>query len=195
MSTDTTFPQQNFVATCDDIAHHKCHCEVLADFPSSPRFLQEPNGLYLTQDPVSKSQIIQFAISLMEAKPPKGIQIHGTKDAKDFARLKLSEHEREIFAVLFFDNHHRIIAYEELFFGTIHSCQVYPREVLKRVIFHNAASVILAHNHPSGKAEPSQADIHITTKLKDILSIIDVRILDHIVVGEDVCSMSELGLI
>ena len=101
----------------------------------------------------------------------------------------------EVFACLFLDNRHRVIAYEELFRGTIDGASVHPREVVKRALHHNAAAVILAHNHPSGVAEPSQADERITQRLKDALALVDIRVLDHMVIGDEVVSFAERGLI
>ena len=97
---------------------------------------------------------------------------------------------------MFLDNRHRILAVEELFFGTIDGASVHPREVVRECLKHNAASVIFVHNHPSGVAEPSQADERITRRLKDALHLIDVRVLDHFVVGTDaLVSMAESGLL
>jgi len=96
--------------------------------------------------------------------------------------LKLSGQEREVFAVLFLTTKHRLIGYEELFYGTIDGASVYPREVVKRALTLNAAAVIIAHNHPSGDATPSQADKKITIRLKDALALVDIRLLDHFVV-------------
>jgi DNA repair protein RadC len=93
------------------------------------------------------------------------------------------------------DNRHRVIGFEELFRGTLDGATVHPREVVKRALAHNAAAVILAHNHPSGVAEPSQADELITRRLKDSLALVDIRVLDHLVVGDSHCeSMAERGL-
>ena len=98
------------------------------------------------------------------------------------ARLRGLRHE--VFAILFLDNQHRLIAFEELFRGTLDACSVHPRQVVERALHLNAAAVILAHNHPSGVAEPSGADRHITDRLRDALGLIEVRVLDHLVVGE-----------
>ena len=117
------------------------------------------------------------------------------ESALNLLRLKLEGQEREVFAVLFLDNRHRVIAYEELFFGTIDGASVYPREVVKAALRNNAAAVVLGHNHPSGYAEPSQADQRITQRLRDALALIDVRTLDHIVIGNnDYVSFAERGL-
>ena len=109
---------------------------------------------------------------------------------------RMRHHPHEIFACLFLDNRHRIIIFEELFRGTIDGASVHPREVVRRALHHNAAAVILAHNHPSGVAEPSRADIQLTRRLTDALALVDVRILDHVVVGDgDGVSFAERGLI
>lgn len=108
--------------------------------------------------------------------------------------LKLSEQEREVFAALFLDTRHRVVHYEELFFGTVDGASVHPREVVKAALKCNAAAVILAHNHPSGLAEPSHADVQITKRLKDALALIDVRVLDHLVVTvHETVSLAQRG--
>ncbi len=115
--------------------------------------------------------------------------------ARDYARQRLRDYPYEVFACLFLDNRHRLLAFEELFRGTIDGASVHPREVVRRALQHNAAAVILAHNHPSGVAEPSQADRHITERLRDALGLVDVRVLDHIVVGDEAVSFAERGLL
>lgn len=113
-----------------------------------------------------------------------------------FLKYKLGRHRREVFACMFLDNQHRLIIYEELFFGTIDGASVHPREVVRRALETNAAAVIFAHNHPSGIAEPSQADQRITDRLKASLLLVDVRVLDHMIVGEgEVMSFAERGLL
>ena len=116
-------------------------------------------------------------------------------DTRRFLLASLGDQPREVFAVMFLDNRHRIISFDELFFGTIDGASVYPREVVRAALEHNAAAVILAHNHPSGVAEPSHADRQITQRLKDALALIDVRVLDHMIVGEEVLSFAERGLL
>ncbi len=116
--------------------------------------------------------------------------------ARDFLRARLAGREHEIFGVLFLDQRHRVLAFEELFRGTLNGTAVYPREVVKRSLAHNAAAVIFTHNHPSGNPEPSTADEVLTQRLKDALSLVDIRVLDHLVVGrEGVISFSERGLL
>jgi DNA repair protein RadC len=113
----------------------------------------------------------------------------------EYLRLKLGSYDREVFALMLLDNQHQLIRFEELFFGTIDAASVYPREVVKAALNVNAAAVILAHNHPSGIAEPSSADKRITSRLSDALGLIDVRVLDHIVVGKRCVSFAERGWI
>jgi DNA repair protein RadC len=115
---------------------------------------------------------------------------------KDYLRLAISEREHEVFAVLFLDAQHRLIEYQELFRGTLTQTSVYPREVVKLALAKNAAAVVLAHNHPSGIAEPSRADEFLTKALKSALGLIDVRVLDHIVIGgRHGVSFAERGLL
>ena len=115
---------------------------------------------------------------------------------RDFLRFELEHVEHETFCVLFLDTQHRMIAFEELFRGTLDSASVYPREVAKEALRHNAGAVILAHNHPSGIAEPSHADRRITDRLKEALGLFEIRVLDHLVVGSpEVVSFAEQGLI
>lgn len=112
-----------------------------------------------------------------------------------YLSARLRHQPREIFAVLFLDTQNRLLAYEELFQGTLDAASVYPREVVKATLRHNAASLILAHNHPSGVAEPSDADIHLTRRLQKALTLIDVRVLDHMIIGNGVVvSFAERGL-
>ena len=104
--------------------------------------------------------------------------------------------EAEAFGCLFLDNRHRLIAFEILFHGTVDGASVHPREVVKRALEHNSAAVIFAHNHPSGVAEPSQADELITRRLRDALALVDIRVLDHVIVGLERCvSFAERGLL
>lgn len=115
---------------------------------------------------------------------------------REYLRLLFAGEEREVFVVLFLDNRHRVLAVERMFFGTIDGANVHPREVVKRALKHNAAAVIFSHNHPSGVAEPSPADEMITRRLKEALLLIDIRVLDHLVVGEStVESFAERGLL
>lgn len=143
---------------------------------------------------------LQAALELGErflfASLDRGDGLLDPSTTRRFLKSKLRGYDREVFACLFLDNQHRVISYEELFFGTIDGASVHPREVVKRVLHHNAAAVIFAHNHPSGVAEPSQADQRITERLKSALLLVDVRVLDHMIVGDsEVMSFAETGLI
>ncbi len=112
-----------------------------------------------------------------------------------YLRARLRDYDYEVFACLMLDNRNRVIAFRELFRGTIDGASVYPREVVKQALADNAAAVILAHNHPSGVCEPSQADIRITEKLRAALALVDIRVLDHVIVGDSVTCLSERGLV
>ena len=114
---------------------------------------------------------------------------------REFLRLKLGAREYEMFCLLALDNRHRLIEFVELFRGTVDGASVHPREVVKDALRLNAAAVILVHNHPSGVAAPSQADELITQRLKEALALVDVRVLDHLVIGETIHSFAEGGLL
>jgi DNA repair protein RadC len=114
---------------------------------------------------------------------------------KQYLQLQLAHKNHEVFAVLFLDNQNRMLAMEELFRGTLSQTSVYPREVVMRALHHQAAAVVLSHNHPSGSVQPSRADEHLTQTLKASLALVDVRVLDHIIVGQgQALSMAEQGL-
>lgn len=115
---------------------------------------------------------------------------------KQFLSAKLAGMEQEVFGCLFLNNKHRIIAFKELFYGSIDRSEIYPREVVKAALAHNAAAVIFTHNHPSGDPTPSDADLAVTEKLKTALALIDTRVLDHIIVGSSGCvSLTETGFL
>ncbi len=114
----------------------------------------------------------------------RGDALTSPDQTRRFLQTRLRGYDYEVFAAVFLDNQHRVIAFEELFRGTLDSCSVHPREVVKRALGYKAGAVILAHNHPSGVAEPSEADRRITDRLRAALSMVDVRILDHLVVGD-----------
>lgn len=140
--------------------------------------------------------IIQMALNILSQRNAIGEPLVEPGDAADFLRIKLSGYKNEVFCAIFLDSRHRVIAFEELFSGTIDGAAVYPRVVVQHVMRHNASAVIFAHNHPSGIAEPSQADKFITKRLKEAMSLIDVRVLDHIVVGDSgTTSFAERGLL
>ena len=126
----------------------------------------------------------------------RGNVLASPSDTRDYLKARLRGYSYEVFSCLFLDNRHRVIEYEELFRGTIDGASVHPREVVRRALQHNAAALILAHNHPSGVAEPSQADARITRRLKEALSLVDVRLLDHFIIGDgEPKSFAECGLL
>lgn len=139
--------------------------------------------------------VVEMARRHLQETLRRGDALTSPDDTRRFLAARLRDHAYEVFACLFLDTRHRIIAFEELFRGTIDGASVHPREVVRRALAHNAAAVILAHNHPSGIAEPSQSDQHITRRLKDALALIDVRVLDHLVVGDELVSFAERGML
>lgn len=144
--------------------------------------------------------LLQAALELgrryLEATLKREAVLNSPDRTRAFLKARLRHHTREVFACLFLDNRHRVIGFEELFGGTIDGASVHPREVVRRALHHNAAAIIFAHNHPSGVAEPSHADRAITVRLRDALALIDVRVLDHFVVGDaEVVSFAERGLL
>ncbi|SIT12162.1 RadC family protein [Neptunomonas antarctica] len=126
----------------------------------------------------------------------RGDLMESPQAVRQYLLAQMRHHQQEVFACLFMDNKHRVIRFEPMFFGTIDAASVYPREVVKKALALNAAAVILAHNHPSGIAEPSLADKQITQRLVDALQLVDIRVLDHMIVGDpDVISFAEQGLL
>ncbi len=124
----------------------------------------------------------------------RGAALSSPREAADFLSMRLRDRCREVFGCLFLDNRHQVIDYEDLFEGTVNGASVYPREVVRRALELNAAALIVAHNHPSGIAEPSDADISITRRLKEALALVDIRLLDHLVIGDGDCvSLCERG--
>ena len=156
-------------------------CEELAQYVSIPRL-------------AAAKELATRA--LLENIQTVTINLNNPKEAKDYCRLLLGGRQQEVFMVLFLDTQHRVIVSEEMFHGTLTQTSVYPREVVKRALVNNAAAVMLCHNHPSGLSEPSTADKLLTTALKQALTLVDVRVLDHFVIGDaDAFSFAEWGLI
>ena len=145
--------------------------------------------------PQSDEAILASAANIIAERYIKKDAYTNPQATKDFLTYKLSGYEREVFAVMLLDNQHQLLEFKEVFFGTLDAASVYPREVVKAVLAVNAAAVIFAHNHPSGESEPSAADKNITKRLTDALALIDVRVLDHIVVGRSPVSFAERGLL
>jgi len=140
--------------------------------------------------------VIAQALALLEERAKYSDALASPTATRDWFRLRLALAQREQFACAFLDAQHRVIEFEVLFAGTLTQTSVYPREVVKAALKHNAAAVIFAHNHPSGFAEPSQADQLLTETLRRALALVDVKVLDHIIVGRAVVmSFAERGLL
>ena len=140
--------------------------------------------------------VLEMAKRHFEEILKKGDALTSPDTTRAYLSVQLRGYSYEVFACLFLDNQHRVLKFEELFRGTIDGASVYPREVAKKALLHNAAAVILAHNHPSGISEPSHADRQITDKLKQALSLFDIRVLDHFIVGDGTpYSFAEHGLL
>jgi DNA repair protein RadC len=143
---------------------------------------------------------LQAALELARRHLRESLQLGSPLSAPDTTRrfliAQLRDRPYEVFCVLYLDSHHRLIAFEELFRGTTDSAQVHTKEVLRQTLVHNASALILAHNHPSGVMEPSHADEYITKRIRDALALMDVRVLDHLIVGDGNCySFAEHGLL
>lgn len=142
------------------------------------------------------SQVLAAARSIIDDLVPGGTALDSPGKVKEYLQVKLSGLEHEVFSALFVDAQNRLIAYVEMFRGTLTQTSVYPREVVKEALAHNACAVIFAHNHPSGLAEPSAADMSLTRQLQTALALVDVKVLDHFVVGgAKVVSFAEKGLL
>lgn len=151
--------------------------------------------VYVTHEPLTAHQVLEKAAEILADQFKREGHMDSPQTTKAYLTYKLVGNTREVFALLLLDSSHRLIEYRELFHGSIDSASVHPREIVRTVLETNAASVILAHNHPSGNAEPSVADKRITKTITDALALIDVRVLDHIIVGEHPVSFAELGLL
>lgn len=152
-------------------------------FNADHRQLATEKGIGQARLAVLKA-IPELARRYFEQSLPAGHPIRSPADTEAFLMARLRDLPHELFCCIYLDNRHRIISFEELFRGTIDGTSVYPREVVKQALSVNAAAVILAHNHPSGVAEPSQADERITRRLKSALELVDIRLLDHLVIGD-----------
>ncbi len=185
-----------------------------ADALTFPEFENEPFQYSLDlQDPIAEEnrfdglvvgdlleserrEVVRLALEVLAHEHQPGEILTTPPRTKEYLRLLLAERRNEVFGVLFLDNRHRVLAFEELFYGTVDGASVHPRVVVQRALLRNAAACILCHNHPSGIAEPSRADMTITDRLKKSLELVDVRVLDHMVVGaEEVVSFAERGLL
>lgn len=162
----------------------------------------EDLALYLVPELADKTKeddkVILSALNILyrRMKKAKGPTFTNPDAIKTYLKLKTGGYEHEVFSVAYLDSQNSLIAFEEIFRGTLTQVSVYPREVVKQAIHHNAAGVILSHNHPSGTTQPSRADEALTQTLKSVLAMVDVRVLDHIIVtAEDAFSFAERGLL
>ncbi|VXC65860.1 DNA repair protein RadC (modular protein) [Pseudomonas sp. 9Ag] len=147
----------------------------------------EPSGTYLVESPVTEADILLMARQLANLRLRRGRALTSPKDVFSHLQALLADYEHEVFALLLLDSRHRVIAFQELFRGTLDGANVYPREIVKAALEHNAAAMVLVHNHPSGNPEPSQADRTLTHRVKEALDLVGGRTLDHIVVGREGC--------
>ena len=173
---------------------------LLAEFGSLRSLLeagQEEFSRQLGLGPAKFAQlqaVLEMARRHLAERLQRDSVLESPRAVRDYLKALLRHEPHEVFGCLFLDSKHRVLAFEALFHGTIDNASVYPRQVVKRAMAHNAAALILCHNHPSGIAEPSQADRVLTRRLKEALELVDVRVLDHFIVGEgDPLSMAEHG--
>ncbi|MHB8425145.1 MAG: RadC family protein [Gammaproteobacteria bacterium] len=157
-------------------------------------FIRDTEGNYSMNRPAKAEEIIELAETILRERVERGQALTDPAAVKRWLITRLSDRPHEVFCVLYLDNRHRVIAFEELFRGTLDGASVHPREVVKQALQHNAAAVIFVHNHPSGIAEPSDADRRLTQRLKDALALMDIRTLDHFVIGGvEAVSFAERG--
>lgn len=176
--------------------------ELLDEFGSLRALLEASQTSFCRAKGLGVAKFVQLQATLemgrrhLDERLRRGDALSNPQETRLFLSARLRDYPHEVFACLFLDNRHRVIRFEELFVGTIDGASVHPREVVKRALHHNAAAVILAHNHPSGVADPSVADCQITRRLRDALGLVDIRLLDHFVVGDgELTSFAENGLL
>jgi DNA repair protein RadC len=139
---------------------------------------------------------VELGRRYLQEQLPVGTVLNNSRATQQFLADRMRENNNEVFACLFMDNHFRMICFEELFHGTINEANIYPREIVRRGLAHNAAKIILAHNHPSGKANPSAADQEVTQLIKQALSLVDIEVVDHVIIGNPGnFSFAEAGLV
>lgn len=159
-------------------------------------FIQDSGGMYRVSDPVTEDQVIRLANDILKSRLLTTDVLSSPVLTRQFLQTKLAPYNREVFAVLFLTAQHQVIKYEEMFQGTLDGAAVYPREIVKRALEVNAAAIILSHQHPSGKSDPSAADRRITERIVSAMSLVDIRVLDHIIVGcTDTYSFAENGVL
>lgn len=176
--------------------------QLLAEFGSLRRLLEADLAEFSAHKGLGPAKFAQLQAVLemgrrhLWERLQRGETLGSPEDTRRFLQARLRDYPHEVFACLLLDNRHRVIAFEEMFRGTIDAASVYPREIVKLALARNAAALIVAHNHPSGVAEPSRADERLTQRLKDALALVDIRLLDHFVIGDgEVVSFAERGLL
>lgn len=176
--------------------------ELLSEFGSLRSLLQSPPHLLCQKNGVGKAKyaLLQAALEMgmryLNSQIQPGTTLNSSVLTKSFLSNQLRHHPHEVFACLYLDSQNRLIRFEELFTGSLTEANVYPREVVKRALGHNAAKIILAHNHPSGNPEPSESDHIVTQLLQKALALVDILLVDHIVIGhQDSVSFAESGLL
>lgn len=176
--------------------------ELLTRFGSLRALLEAGRGDFCAEAGLGPAKFAQLSAVLemgrrhLWERLERGEGLHSPDETRRYLSARLRDEPREVFAALFLDTRHRVLAFETLFHGTIDAASVHPREVVRRALGLNAAALIVAHNHPSGVAEPSRADESLTRRLRDALALVDVRLLDHFVVGDgEPVSFAERGLI
>jgi DNA repair protein RadC len=183
--------------TAVDMARH-----LLLEFGGLRQLLSAKQQRFCQPKGLGKAKYAQLQAVLEMARRYLGEELASCdsltspRQTRDYLKARLNHYPYEVFSCLFLNNRHRVLHYEELFRGTIDGASIHPREVVKRALEHNAAALIFAHNHPSGVAEPSRADRQVTHRLRDALALVEIRVLDHIVIGEgEAVSLAERGLL
>jgi DNA repair protein RadC len=144
----------------------------------------------------TEQAIVDQALEILRERHQHGVLLSSPEVTKDYLRLKLADEKQEIFGCIFLTNRHRVIGVKDLFFGTIDGATVHSRIIVQQALFCNAAALVAYHNHPSGCADPSQADIRMTDRIRDALALVDIRLLDHFVVSAEECvSFADRGLL
>lgn len=193
---------QSDVALLATLLSGPAAARLMRRFGNLRSLLQAPAGEIMACPGIGRGRLAilravpELAQRYYSASLPCGEAIRSPSDTATFLQARMRHLEHELFCCLFLDNRHRVLGFSELFRGTIDGTSVYPREVVKEALGINAAAVILAHNHPSGVAEPSQADERITKRLKSALELVDIRLLDHLIIGAGpATSLASRGLI
>jgi DNA repair protein RadC len=164
--------------------------ELLIRFGSLRSLLEADRQTFCDSPGLGEAKYIQLQATVemsrryLAEKIQRGDALQNPDDTRQYLMAQMRDHRQEVFACLYLDNRHRVISFDEMFYGTINMASVHPREIVQRALKHNASAVILSHNHPSGVAEPSTADIELTKQLQKALALVEVRVLDHVVVGD-----------